>query len=65
MTAGGFAPQILTLTKMACLNYVNSPVKYGNQDFEFGEIITIKDKLLKSLQQLGRDQEEILKNKES
>lgn len=50
---------------MACLNYVNSPVKYGNQDFEFGEIITIKDKLLKSLQQLGRDQEEILKNKES
>ena len=41
---------MLSLIKMACLNYVNNPVKYGNKDFEFGEIISIKEGLLKNLQ---------------
>ena len=53
----GFAPQILTHLKLACLNYVNSPIAYGSQannervQFTFDELLTIKENLLKQVQE--------------
>ena len=43
----GMAPQILTQIKLACLSYVNSPVKYSGLDISFADIVQVKEHLLR------------------
>ena len=43
----GMAPQILTQIKLACLSYVNSPVKYNGLEITFADIVQVKEHLLR------------------
>lgn len=46
----GNAPQILSMLKIACLNYVNSPIEYGpvgnKLKLSFPEVLQVKEFLL-------------------
>ena len=49
----GFAPQVLSHLKIACLSYVNQPVSYGTMKLPFSDVLSIKEHLLVKVQKLS------------
>ena len=50
-TCHGFAPQILSQIKLACLSYVSSPIQYNKDvSLKINDMIRIKEKLLQKVE---------------
>lgn len=51
----GFAPQILSHIKLACLHFVNQPITYSEFQLQFQELVQIKEFILLKCQGLLLD----------
>ena len=59
VSCSGYAPQILSQIKAACLSYVNSPIEFGKEKLDYSDLISVKDMILKKCELIMAGMEEI------
>lgn len=58
-SCSGYAPQILSQIKVACLSYVNSPIEFGKEKLDYSDLISVKDMILKKCELIMTGMEQI------
>ena len=61
----GFAPQILSHVKLACLAYVNQPIKFDSFLLRFSDVLQVKEYILHRCQGIMDDCVELVKTADS